>query len=79
MQLSERLSQRRRPRNGGPGAEYLSVREVARKLSVGDDTVRRWIVEQGLPAIRIGKLYRIDARELDSWLRARRIVEGEGQ
>jgi len=55
------------------------VREVAQKLSVGDDTVRRWIAEQGLPAIRIGKLYRIDARELDSWLRARRIIESEGE
>jgi excisionase family DNA binding protein len=46
----------------------LSVRAVAARLSVSEKTVRR-LIEGGLPALRVGGQVRIDAVELECWIR----------
>lgn len=46
---------------------YLSVKEAAKRFSLGTRTVYR-IVEQGLPVIRAGKAIRIKTRDLEHWL-----------
>jgi len=47
---------------------YLTVREVAELLKVGETTVRRWIKEGEMRAIDIGKGWRIGADDLDAFL-----------
>ena len=45
--------------------EYLTVRQVAERLQVHENTVLRWLQEGVLKAQRYGRLWRIPASELD--------------
>ena len=52
--------------------ELLTVREVARRLSVTERTIFRWYTEQGLPVHRIGpKSFRFRWSEIEEWMDAR--------
>lgn len=54
-------------RSALPG-DYLSVRDVAGLMSVSVRTVKRWILDDGLPAGRKGNMVRVRRRDLDEWL-----------
>src|SRR5664279_5690736 len=41
-----------------PGERWLSVEEITVHLGVARDTVYRWIDRKGLPAHRVGKLWK---------------------
>ena len=45
--------------------EYLTVRQVAERLQVHENTVLRWLQVGVLKARRYGRLWRIPASELD--------------
>ena len=47
--------------------EYLTTQEVARLLRVKEITVRRWILRGWLPAIRFGKVFRIEKEDLEKY------------
>lgn len=49
---------------------WVSVDEVARHLGVRKDSVYRWIDGRGLPAQKIGKLWKLKLSEVDAWMRA---------
>ena len=53
------------------GAEerWVGVDDVASHLGVAKDSVYRWIDERGLPAHRVGRLYRFKLSEIDAWVR----------
>ena len=51
-----------------PPPEYLTVQEVARLCSVSEKTIRAWVQEKKLPARKMGKLLRIDRRDLEQAL-----------
>jgi excisionase family DNA binding protein len=51
--------------------EYLTRPEVADLLRVHPLTIRNWIIEDGLPIIRMGRSVRISRVELDRWIEAR--------
>ncbi len=48
---------------------WVNVEEVAAHLAVGRDSVYRWIEAKGLPAHRVGRLYRFRISEIDEWVR----------
>lgn len=48
-----------------PRPPFLTTRQVARRLGVHPETVRRWIAAGRLPATRIGKDYRVALADLD--------------
>lgn len=50
----------------------LTPRDVATLLRVGYPTVQRWCKEGTLPAVKIGKAYRIRRDDLEAWFEARR-------
>ena len=54
-----------------PAAEsrWYSVNEVAVHLGVAVDTVYRWIENKGLPAHRVGRLWKCTLPEVDAWVR----------
>jgi excisionase family DNA binding protein len=54
-----------------PSAEprWCSVNEVALHLGVAADTVYRWIENKGLPAHRVGRLWKCKLPEVDAWVR----------
>ena len=45
-------------------SEFLTVPEVATRLRVNAATVRRWCADGTLPAVKVGKSYRIEADQL---------------
>jgi len=49
---------------------WVSVEEVSHHLGVAKDSVYRWIETKGLPAHRIGKLWKFKLSEVDDWVRA---------
>lgn len=48
---------------------WHSVDEVAAHLGVARDTVYRWIDHKGLPAHRVGRLWKFQLAEVDEWVR----------
>lgn len=49
---------------------WLSVEEIAAHLGVVKDSVYRWIEQKGLPAHRVGKLWKFKKNEVDEWVRS---------
>ena len=49
---------------------WVSVEDVAAHLGVAKDSVYRWIEGKGLPAHKIGKLWKFKLSEVDVWVRA---------
>lgn len=48
---------------------WVGAEDVAAHLGVAKDSVYRWIEEKGLPAHRVGRLYRFKLSEIDDWVR----------
>lgn len=46
----------------------LTVAQVAERLSVTPKTVTRWIEQGKLPALRFGKIYRIEPEKLEKFI-----------
>jgi excisionase family DNA binding protein len=57
--------------------ELLTVREVADAMRVSTMTIYRLIRAGALPAIRVGKHFRIRARDLDVYLEAQTFGGGD--
>lgn len=47
---------------------WASVDDVAAHLGVAKDFVYRWIDMRGLPAHKIGKLWKFKLSEVDAWV-----------
>ena len=54
-------------------SSLYSVRQVAAQLGVHPETVRRLIHDGRLDAVRVGRVLRIDASELDGFLARQRV------
>ena len=48
---------------------WLSVEEIANHLGVSKDTVYAWREKKGLPAHKVGRLWKFQASEVDNWVR----------
>jgi len=49
---------------------WVSVDGVAKHLGVAKDSVYRWIEVHGLPAHKVGRLWKFKLSEVDAWVRA---------
>ncbi len=49
---------------------WSSVDDVAKHLGVVKDSIYRWIEHRGLPAHKIGRLWKFKLTEVDAWVRA---------
>lgn len=49
---------------------WLSVEEIAEHLGVSRDTVYTWVSEKGMPAHKVGKLWKFQIKEVDKWVRS---------
>lgn len=47
-------------------SEYLTAREVAKRLNVSSRSVRRWIAEGTLPGVRFGRQYRVRESDVET-------------
>ncbi len=48
---------------------WASVEQIAEHLGVRRDSIYRWIDAKGLPAHRIGRLWKFNVSEVDDWVR----------
>ena len=49
---------------------WLSVDEIAEHLGISKDTVYAWIAKRGMPAHKVGRLWKFQKLEVDSWVKA---------
>ena len=49
---------------------WLSAEEIATHLGVTKDTVYAWIADKVMPAHKIGRLWKFQASEVDTWVRS---------
>lgn len=48
---------------------WVTAEDVALHLGVAKDTVYRWRERKGLPAHRVGRLWKFQLSETDEWVR----------
>ena len=48
---------------------WLSVDEVATYLGVKRDTIYKWIERKGMPASKVGRLWKFRKEDVDRWVR----------
>ncbi len=48
---------------------WLSADAIATHLGVTKDTVYTWIAEKGMPAHKVGRLWKFQPTEVDDWVR----------
>ena len=51
---------------------WVSAEEVAAHVGVRKDSIYRWIEHRGLPARKIGKLWKLKLSEVDAWIETNR-------
>ena len=51
---------------------WVSLEEIARHLGVSQDTVHRWLRGRGMPAHKVGRLWKFKVSDVDDWVRAGR-------
>lgn len=49
---------------------WVAAEQVVQHLGVVKDTVYRWRGRKGLPAHKIGRLWKFQLSEVDGWVRA---------
>lgn len=49
---------------------WLSVDEICKYLGIGKDTVYKWIDKHGMPAHRMGRLWKFKKEQVDAWVGA---------
>lgn len=51
--------------------KWIGIEDTANYLSVNKDTIRNWIKKDtGIPAHKIGKLWKFKKSELDEWIKS---------
>jgi len=47
---------------------WLSITEICKHLGVSNDTVYKWIDKHGMPAHRMGRLWKFKKSQVDAWV-----------
>ena len=59
-------------RNANKAKErLLSVDDICEYMGIGRDTIYKWIETKGLPAYRLGRLWKFKKEEVDEWIKKR--------
>lgn len=49
-------------------SQWLTTREVARELRIDDESVRRWIRDRHIGAVKVGRSWRVNTSDLNAFL-----------
>lgn len=53
--------------------KWVNLEDIAKHLSLSQDTVRAWVRDGKLPVYRAGKRYKFKISEVDEWVREGKI------
>lgn len=56
---------------------WVSLEEIAKHLAVSQDTIHRWIRNRGLPAHKVGRIWRFKVSQVDAWVQESNVQDGE--
>ncbi|MFH1537667.1 MAG: helix-turn-helix domain-containing protein [bacterium] len=56
--------------------EFYTVKEIAEILKVNRVTIQRWCKTSEIPAVKIGKSYRIEKKDFENWYQAKKGERG---
>ena len=56
---------------------WLSVEQIATHLGVNPDTIYKWITRKGMPAHKVGKLWKFMVSEVNEWVRTGKAGQNE--
>jgi len=56
---------------------WVSLEEIAKHLAVSQDTIHRWIRNRGLPAHKVGRIWRFKVSQVDAWVQESHVEDGE--
>lgn len=54
-------------------AQLLTTAEVAKQLRVTEGTVRKWVMNNRIPFVKIGSAVRYDQNKIDNWINQRSV------
>lgn len=49
---------------------WLSITKICKHLGISNDTIYKWIDIRGMPAHRMGRLWKFKKDEVDDWVKA---------
>jgi excisionase family DNA binding protein len=52
-------------------AGWMTAADVAAMLQVSEKTISRWVLTEGMPALRIGRVTRFERAAVDRWFARR--------
>ena len=55
------------------GRHFLGTEEFAEYLGLPINTLRSWVWMRKIPYIKLGKIVKFDLRDIDEWIRERKV------
>ena len=56
-----------------PEKRFIGIKECAEYLDVGINTIRTWVWQRKIPFVKMGRLIKFDLKELEAWIKKRRV------
>ena len=54
---------------------YLGIEELAQYIGITKGTLYVWVCNRKIPYYKLGKLVKFDTKEIDEWMKGKRIEE----
>lgn len=55
--------------------QWLSVHEISDYLHIKEASIQRWLREKHIPAYKIGRYWRFDKHEINTWIKSGRAAD----